>query len=291
MGNSWWPDHHGAARLGRHCLLVVRRVTGHPYRLPPTDLGAEGLVAMKPLGAETDRLTQSLEVLIVEDHVLLAQTLSLALLESGIRAHVLTDISREVFAAALSSHRPRVVVLDLDLGPTAPSGIELIPHAVDSGAAVLMVTGVRDRHDLGACLEAGASGVATKNEPIPAIVEKIRRAADGEPAMPISDREQLLAELRHRRAVQARRMEPFETLTPREREVLVALCAGSSPATIATEGFVSLTTVRGHINAILRKLGVSSQLAATAMARHAGWMPRLDADSEPPTARRPAELV
>lgn len=243
---------------------------------------------MSRFGTETDPLGHSLEVLIVEDHVLLAQTLALALLESGIRARVLNDVAPEAFAAALAAPRPDVVVLDLDLGPAVPRGIDLIPMAVSAGAAVLVVTGVLDRHQLGACLEAGACGVASKQESIPVVVDKIRRAGGGEQVTPITDREQLLAELRVRRAAEARRLAPFENLTPREREVLAALCAGSSPAAISRDNFVSLTTVRGHINAILRKLGVSSQLAATAMARHSGWVHTLEVNPDPvgPAAQR-----
>jgi DNA-binding CsgD family transcriptional regulator len=58
-------------------------------------------------------------------------------------------------------------------------------------------------------------------------------------------------------------------LTPSERRVLFHMMEGCSAAGMARELFVSLTTVRAHIRSILRKLDVSSQLAAVALANGA----------------------
>ena len=58
----------------------------------------------------------------------------------------------------------------------------------------------------------------------------------------------------------------FRDLTPREIRVLVALTDGLSADQIAQEDFVSVATIRSQIRAVLRKLGVNSQLAAAAIA-------------------------
>jgi DNA-binding NarL/FixJ family response regulator len=47
---------------------------------------------------------------------------------------------------------------------------------------------------------------------------------------------------------------------------------------VAQEAFVSEATVRTHVKSILAKLGVSSQLAAVALARDAGWGSRVTSD-------------
>ena len=47
--------------------------------------------------------------------------------------------------------------------------------------------------------------------------------------------------------------------------------SGRAATEIAEESFVSLSTVRSQIRAVLAKLGVHSQLAAVAMAHQAGW--------------------
>jgi two-component system, NarL family, nitrate/nitrite response regulator NarL len=57
----------------------------------------------------------------------------------------------------------------------------------------------------------------------------------------------------------------------REAEVLRGLIEGRSVDELAQEAFVSIATVRSQVRAILRKLGVTSQLAAVGLARRAGW--------------------
>ena len=47
---------------------------------------------------------------------------------------------------------------------------------------------------------------------------------------------------------------------------------GANAEHIAARAFVSVSTVRSHIKAILWKLGVGSQLAAVAVAQRAGWV-------------------
>ncbi len=58
----------------------------------------------------------------------------------------------------------------------------------------------------------------------------------------------------------------IRSLTPRETEVLRLLAAGNASQDVANELFISLTTVRTHIQNILRKLEVHSQLEAVALA-------------------------
>jgi two-component system nitrate/nitrite response regulator NarL len=66
-------------------------------------------------------------------------------------------------------------------------------------------------------------------------------------------------------------LEAFAFLTEREQVVLAELIEGHCAEEIANAAFVSISTVRSQIKAILQKLGVNSQLAAVARARRAGW--------------------
>ncbi|MGC8628333.1 MAG: response regulator transcription factor [Acidimicrobiales bacterium] len=63
----------------------------------------------------------------------------------------------------------------------------------------------------------------------------------------------------------------LERLSPRERQVLLALMHGKSAGEISRELYVSVPTVRSQIRSILVKLGVSSQLAAVVLAYRSGW--------------------
>ncbi len=72
---------------------------------------------------------------------------------------------------------------------------------------------------------------------------------------------------KHRLIIEQDARRRLAQLTARERQVLWALSEGESAGAIAETFFVSVGTVRTHIQGILGKLGVSSQLAAVAMAR------------------------
>lgn len=208
-------------------------------------------------------------IVIVEDHRLLAETVGLALEAEG-HDVVVADLENELsLVGSVAPDERTLVLLDLDLGNLGDA-THLIPTFVGAGAAVLMVTGVRDRVRLAATLEAGAIGYLAKDAPFDRLLDTVLRAASGESVIDPNDRYQLLAELRDHRSHERQRHAPFESLTNRERQVLAALAAGKSVETIASEWVVSTATVRTQVRGILTKLDVNSQLAAVAKARAAG---------------------
>lgn len=212
-----------------------------------------------------------MRVLIVEDHELLAGTMAMALRQQGLEVHSAAGPSAAAVVDLARELAPVLVLLDLDLGSTMGSGLDLIRPLIGTGARVVMVTGVADRARLGTCIEAGAVGVVSKATEFSVLIDTVRRAIDGAPVMDAEERQTLLEAARQRRRTDHDRLAPFDALSPKEQAVLVHLLAGESAETIAEKSFVSLATVRSHIRAILLKLGVNSQLAAVALARNAGW--------------------
>jgi len=212
-------------------------------------------------------------VLIVEDHGLLAESLLLALRAEGLDAERVAPVTIDGILSEARRLSPTVVLLDLDLGGEIGSSVGLIPPLQELGAQVVMVTGITDPARLAECLEAGATGLIDKTTSFDQLVDSVREVAELGTIVSPARREALLAELRRQRRDDQRRREPFERLTPREREVLAALMDGKPAEVIATESFVSLATVRSQIRTILLKLGVNSQLAAVALARRNGWTP------------------
>jgi DNA-binding NarL/FixJ family response regulator len=87
-----------------------------------------------------------------------------------------------------------------------------------------------------------------------------------------AERLELLALLRRRRAEDTQLRAPFDRLTPREKQVLRAIAEGHNVETIAERWVVSRSTVRTQVRGILTKLEVSTQIAAVARARQAGWL-------------------
>jgi DNA-binding NarL/FixJ family response regulator len=211
-------------------------------------------------------------VLVVDDHELLAHTIRVALSGEGVEAVLAPPVSVPRVLAAVERVRPRLVLLDLDLGPPIGDGGTLVAPLVRLGSRVLVVTGVSDRTRVAAAVESGAVGWVPKAAPFPRLLEVVREALAGRPVLSEPERFELLALLRRRRADELTRREPFERLTPREQQVLRQLAEGRTVDAIAREGRVSPSTVRTQVRGILTKLGVRTQLAAVAQARAAGWI-------------------
>jgi DNA-binding NarL/FixJ family response regulator len=212
-----------------------------------------------------------MRVLLIEDHGLLADSLTFALQAEGLEATKVSPTDRETLLDVARDTKPDLVLLDLDLGWADADGTVMIEPLRDTGALVVMLTGVSDRARLGACLEAGAVGIIAKSLPFDEVLEAVKETVELGSLTTKAQRDAMLHELRQQRLEDQRRLEPFEKLTTREREVLAALVDGKSAETIATKSFVSVATVRSQIRAILLKLDVSSQLEAVAIARRNGW--------------------
>jgi DNA-binding NarL/FixJ family response regulator len=209
-------------------------------------------------------------VLIVDDHSLITQGLTLSLRSEGLGIHVATEPDVELVVAMARVHRPALALVDLQFHDNSHEGLELI-EPLACVTRVLVLTGVSDPVVLGRCLELGAVGVASKAEPFDVLLEHITAALRGDAVHGVTAREELLAASRGHRTAEARRLATFSSLSAREREVLDQLASGLGAEGIAQQTFVSVATVRTHIQAILRKLGVNSQLAAVALAHEADW--------------------
>lgn len=217
-----------------------------------------------PLGGVAD-------VVIVDDHPLLAQSLTFALRADGLAVARCEQLGDTAIIDFVARHAPAVLLLDLDLGRDHGSALPLIPELSELTGAIIILTGVTDRIRLAECVEAGAAGIVAKTEPFERLVAAVQTVIDGGRLLHPVERDVYLGELRrHRDALDAARA-GFDRLTPREAQVLAALMEGWPAERIAREWVVSITTVRGQIRAVLAKLEVNSQLAAVARARQAGW--------------------
>jgi len=215
-------------------------------------------------------------VLIVEDHVLLAESLELALRLRDFEHVELADASHLDAAGVLervADAQPDVVLLDLLLGQVGVS-VPLIAPMIELGATVLVLTASHDHLMLARCLEAGATGVFDKAQPFDDLVAWVTDAMLGRATMRPAARDMLLAALDEHRRQNDELGHLFERLTKRERAVFSAIVNGATAEEIAAQEFVAVSTVRTHIRSILDKLGVNSQLAAVALARRSGWLDR-----------------
>lgn len=214
----------------------------------------------------------STAVLIVDDHMMIAEAMVAAMEAAGfspVRYAPADSLDERAVADLASSLRPDVALVDLNLG--CASGLSVIRALTAQGVRVVAFSADESSLAAAGAIEAGAVGFLNKGERFEVIADHLRRAAAGEPLVGVTRREEMLAELREARRVDNDRLRVFDTLSPKEREVLRALAAGRSAQEIADDTYLSVKTVRSHIEAIRSKLNVRSQLAAVALAREAGW--------------------
>ena len=214
-------------------------------------------------------------VLVVEDHALFAESVAIALRLEGYdvrRPTLHRDLDLVGLAAGI---RPRVALVDLDLGEFG-DGTELIRPLSTAGTDIVVVTASADRAQWGGCLHLGARTVLCKSAPLETMTSTVRRLFAGLPVLGHLARDELLGEWRRCREADDVLRDRFARLTPREREVLGTLVDGHGVHDIAASDVVSEATVRTQIKSILAKLEVSSQLAAVGLAHNVGWRgPRL----------------
>lgn len=217
-----------------------------------------------------------IRITIIEDHVLFAESLELALTVEGYdvrRAEVsATSSTPSAVLAGVIRQRPRIVLLDLDLGRLG-DGVRLVAPLAKAGINVVVVTANIDKVRWGEALRYGARTVLSKSRPLNEILAIVRRLGNGQPVMEVQERESLLKLWHQRNAELADLQARIDRLTPREAQVLARLMEGKTVHDIAVASVVSEATVRTQVKAILAKLEVTSQIAAVGLAHRVGWRP------------------
>jgi DNA-binding NarL/FixJ family response regulator len=208
-------------------------------------------------------------VLIIDDHDLVATSLALCLRSEGLRAQRHAARSRDGILTAVATLAPGVVLLDLDLGRgpdgAVIDGVTLVTHLCRNGWRVIVLSATTDEPRIGRALDAGALACVPKTAALPVLITAIRRAAQGMEVMRPERRQYFVAQYLHQQE-QARAVERrLGRLTDRERSVLDRLARGQRAQVIAEEFGVSLATTRTQIRAVLHKLRVTCQLEAVAL--------------------------
>lgn len=213
-------------------------------------------------------------VLIVDDHVLFAESLELALSLEGYDVRRLELPEDGGSMATLRSlalrANPRTVILDLDLGRFG-DGVNLISPLAHAHVNVVVVTASQELGRWGECMRLGARKVLTKSGALQQALSTVRRLHQGLPVTTREELESLLDAWSHQSRVDDDIRRRLDRLTPRERQVLEALIEGRTVRAISQDSVVSEATVRTQVKSILNKLEVSSQLAAVGMANQVGW--------------------
>ncbi len=212
-----------------------------------------------------------LRVLLVDDH---------ELFRSGVKALLARQADIEVVGEAANGLdgvkqarqlRPDIVLLDLHMpGVSGREAVRALSEELP-GTRVLMLTVSEDAEDLLDTLRAGAAGYLLKNIDTDYFMDAIRRAADGESVVSPQMTSKLVRGLQAggNEAV-ARQSADKGKISPREREVLVLLARGASNKELARELDLAESTVKIHVQNILRKLNLNSRVQAAVYAVEQG---------------------
>jgi len=218
----------------------------------------------------------SVRVLLVDDD---------PLLRSGLRLMLAPEASVEVVGeagdgdevlAAVDQHRPDVVLMDVRMPRL--DGIEAtrLVRAQPQPPAVIVLTTFDADELVVRCLEAGAIGFLLKDTPPAEIVRAIHHAHAGESLLSPAVARQLVAmvagdgEAGTRREAARRRL---AELSPRERDVALAIGRGQPNAEIAGELHISVGTVKSHTTQLLAKLGVDNRVQIALLVQEATALP------------------
>lgn len=166
-------------------------------------------------------------------------------------------------------HSPADVVLG-DAALFDPASVATGRPGTATGSSRPAIVLLAEDGDVGiaaAAVRSGIRGWVPRNATTDELITAIREAAQGGTWIPPTVLTVVLGELVWAQPGKDPDQALLDSLTPREREVLSCLGDGLGRPEVAAHLTLSTNTVRTHVQSILGKLGVSSSLAAVAMAR------------------------
>ncbi|CAM5660909.1 DNA-binding response regulator OS=Streptomyces alboniger OX=132473 GN=CP975_23990 PE=4 SV=1 [Streptomyces alboniger] len=168
---------------------------------------------------------------------------------------------------------PDVVVMDVRMPePDGIAATRVITGRPDAPRVLVLTTFDLDAYVFDA-LRAGASGFLLKDVRVPELLDAIRVVAAGESVLAPSATSRLIthyASAAPRPTAATTAEHPLHALTFRERHVLSLVAQGLNNAEIAEEARITVGTVKSHVNALLRKLGLRDRVQATILAYDLG---------------------
>lgn len=229
----------------------------------------------------------TIQLLVVDDHSLFRRGLTTLLAQDG-RFHVACeagDIGEAL--RCVERQRPDLILLDNHL--PGVRGVDAIPalRKAAPGTRILMLTVSENEADLVAALKAGADGYLLKTVESEHLCDAIVKVLGGESVVSPEMTTKLVAALRAHpsaekpdapagidlpgegRPVEAPPSPPsneLSQLSTREREILMLIAKGDSNKGIARQLDIAETTVKIHVQHILRKLNLTSRVQAAVFA-------------------------
>jgi two-component system response regulator DevR len=208
-------------------------------------------------------------VLVVDDHPVARRGVT-SLLAEAFPVHELRETGTTAEAITIAARfQPNLVVLDLRTpDPPGPAATCAALKERNRHGHIVILTAFAEMDLIRQCLAAGADGVLLKDAEPDDLIMRLRHVAQGTRVIDPRVAQTLAVDM-----VSTLRGETDQVvLSPRERQVLDLLSEGCSNRQIAERLFLAETTVKGHVAALLEKLGVDSRLQAVVRATQRGLL-------------------
>lgn len=218
-----------------------------------------------PRAAET-LIAEVKRVLIADDHPLYRDALRTVVPQACPAADICEACSQsEVLEQVVSDSSFDLIVLDLNLpGAVGYSCLKQVRRAAGL-TPIIVVSAANEPATMGEALMAGATAYVPKSASRQVLIDAIRIIMEGGTYMPAM----AMAALRSAQTPPppADAAHTHDDLTSRQQLVLKLLAEGLSNKRIARDLDISEVTVKAHVSAILKKLGVSNRVQAAIEAR------------------------
>jgi DNA-binding NarL/FixJ family response regulator len=225
---------------------------------------------------EPQTLKEFKSALIVDDHPLFCDALAMTLQAvSGIRQITTAACLQDALELMSGASKPDLVVLDLNLPDV--NGLEgLLRLRKITLSPVIVVSSMADNSIISSVIHAGASGFVPKHSRRDVFQQAIETLRTGETFIP--EGYVLLDDASEGKDDAVSRL---ASLTNQQARILQLICEGKLNKQIAYELSIAETTVKAHVTAIMRKLGVQSRTQAVLIAKEISFANVLDDHATP----------
>lgn len=206
----------------------------------------------------SERLTQPIKVLVVDDHPIVRDSLRMSFMDKAdmvLAGEAADGLEAEEIALRL---RPDVILMDISL--PRRGGLESMLAIKEKlpDVKVLVLTASEEEEDLLRAVRFGANGYLSKHVKVGEVVDAVRRVAAGEVILSPRMTAALMEELKRKKDEPA--------LSPREQEILGLLGEGLTTVEIANRLYLGEGTVSTYARRLLDKLHLKNRAEAIAYA-------------------------
>lgn len=200
--------------------------------------------------------SDTIRILLADDHTLIAQAVASVLMENG--RFTVDTVENLQDAITAMTDGPRYDLVMLDLRMPGVKGLDSLKRVIDMGTAerITLFTANADRHIVKRAIELGVHGVIQKTMPLNSLESVLRLILSGQTFLPSS-------------VIEApANGTDGDDLSEIELLILKFAAEGMTNKSIASQVGLNETTVKMHMRAICRKLKATNRVQAVVIARN-----------------------